>query len=89
MISWKRVVKDDCVRSCLIELKFFLLSKSDVNPIHRVLMFLPYFFARTKQDAVHSGQHHLDLYVSLFIGSIDVKNTVCLVLKCCPPSVLQ
>ena len=42
-MSWKRVVKDDCVRSCLIELKAFLLSKFDVKPIHRVLMFLPYF----------------------------------------------
>ena len=42
-ISWKRFVKDDCVRSCLIELESFLLSKLDVNPIHSVLMFLPYF----------------------------------------------
>ena len=42
-ISWERVAKDECVRSCLIELKSFLLSKFDVDPIHRVLMFLPYF----------------------------------------------
>ena len=42
-ISWKRIVKDDCVRSCLTELKSFLLSKLDVNPIHRVLMCLPLF----------------------------------------------
>ena len=41
-ISWERVVKDDCVRSCLIKLQSFLLSKFDVNPIHSVLMFLPY-----------------------------------------------
>ena len=43
-ISWKCVVKDDCVRSCLIELNSFLLSKSDVDPIHRVLMFSSTFF---------------------------------------------
>ena len=42
-ISWECVVKDDCVRSCLIELKSFLLSKFYVDPIHRVLMFLPRF----------------------------------------------
>ena len=42
-VSWERVIKVDCVRSCLIELKSFLLSKFDVNPIHSVLTFLQYF----------------------------------------------
>ena len=42
-ISWECVVKNDCVRSCLTELKSFLQSKFDVDPIHRVLMFLPRF----------------------------------------------
>ena len=42
-ISWECVVKDDGVRSCLIELKSFPLSKFYVDPIHRVLMFLPRF----------------------------------------------
>ena len=36
-------MKNDGVRSCLIELQSFLLSKFDVDPIHRVLMFLPCF----------------------------------------------
>ena len=36
-------MKNDDVRSRLVELQSFLLSKSDVNPIHRVLMFLPCF----------------------------------------------
>ena len=40
------------------------MSKFDVTPIHRVLMFLPYFVVCFKQDAVHPGQLHLDLYVS-------------------------
>ena len=35
--------KNDGVRSCLIELQSFLLSKVDVDPIHRVLMSLPCF----------------------------------------------
>ena len=42
-ISWEGVVEDDDVRSCLMELNTFLLSKFDVDPIHRVLMFLPLF----------------------------------------------
>ena len=42
-LSWKRVVKNDCVRSCLVELESSPLSKPDINPIHCVLMFLPYF----------------------------------------------
>ena len=42
-ISWECFVKNDCVRSCLIELQSFLLSKVDVDPIHRILMSLPCF----------------------------------------------
>ena len=42
-ISWECVVKNDGVRSRLIELQSFLLSNFDVDPIHRVLMFLPCF----------------------------------------------
>ena len=42
-ISWECIVEDDCVRSCLIDLQSFSLSKFDVDPIHRVLMFLPIF----------------------------------------------
>ena len=41
--SWKCFVKNDSVRSCLIELQSFLQSKIDVDPIHCVLMFLPCF----------------------------------------------
>ena len=53
-ISWESVVKDDRIRSCLIELKSYLFRKFDVSSI---------LFACTKQDAVHSGQFDLDLYV--------------------------
>ena len=42
-ISWERFVKNDCVRSCFIELQSFFQSKIDVDPIHRILMFLPCF----------------------------------------------
>ena len=36
-------MKNDGVRSCLIELQYFLQSKIDVDTIYRVLMFLPCF----------------------------------------------
>ena len=63
-ISWKRVVKDDCVRSFLIELKSFLLSKFDVNPIHRVLMFLPYFLlVPSKTRCIHVNF----IWISMFL----------------------
>ena len=42
-ISWECFMKNDSVRSCLIELQFFLQSKIDVDPIHRILMLLPCF----------------------------------------------
>ena len=35
--------EDDGLRSCLIELQSFPLSKIDVDPIHGILMFLPCF----------------------------------------------
>ena len=40
-IGWECIVKDDGVRSRLIELQSFLLNKFDVDPIDHVLMFLP------------------------------------------------
>ena len=73
-ISWECSVKDDCVRLRLIELQSFLLSQFDVNPIHRVLMFLPYFLLVPRRGTsrwITSGS-----LCSLFIGSTGVKNTV-------------
>ena len=40
-ISWKCFIKDDCIRSCLIEIQSFLNRKIDVDPIYRVLMSFP------------------------------------------------
>ena len=42
-ISWKCFVKNDGVRSSLIELQSFPQSKIDVDPIYCVLMSLPCF----------------------------------------------
>ena len=42
-ISWKCIVKNDGVRSSLIELQSFLQSKIVVVPVHCVLMSLPCF----------------------------------------------
>ena len=42
-ISWKCLVKNDRVRSSLIEFQYFLNSKLDVDPIYCVLMSFPCF----------------------------------------------
>ena len=42
-INWECFVKNNSVRSSLIELKSFLQSKVDVDPIHSILLFLPRF----------------------------------------------
>ena len=40
-ISWKCSLKDDCIRSSLIECQSLLNRKININPKYRVLMFLP------------------------------------------------
>ena len=39
--SWKCSLKDDCIRSSLIECQSLLNRKININPKYRVLMFLP------------------------------------------------
>ena len=85
-ISWERVVKDDCVRSCLKELKSFLLCVFDVDPRHRVLTFLPFFCLYQARRGASKSITSRSL-CSLFIRSTDVKNTVCLLLNFCPPGI--
>ena len=50
-------MQNDSVGSCLIELQSFLQSKIDVDPIYRVLMFLPCMLVH---DAVHSRRSYQD-----------------------------
>ena len=47
-ISWECIVKYDCVRSCLIELQSFPLSKLYIDPIHRVLVPSPLLLVQCK-----------------------------------------
>ena len=42
-ISWERIVKDDCITSCLLELQTFPMSKLNIDPIHRVIVPFPRF----------------------------------------------
>ena len=86
-ISKECVVKDDCVRSCLIELQSFPLTKLYIDPIHRVFMSFPLSVC-TMQDVVRSRQAYTDLLCCLSMGFTAVKNTVCLSLpKFCPPGI--
>ena len=69
-ISWECFVKNDSVRSCLIELQSFLQSKVDVDPIHRILMFLPCF--------VCTYCARRDASMSIVSGSTSRKKEYCL-----------
>ena len=84
-ISWKCCMKNDSVRSSLIELQSFLHCKIDVDPIHCVLMFIHascmYCAWRGTLKSIVSGSLWF-----LFMGSTGRKNTVCLLLKIWPPS---
>ena len=83
-ISWECFVKNDGVRSCLKELQSFLQSKVDVDQIHRVLMFLPCFVhVLCKTRCLQVDRVRI---LVIFVHRIDKqKNTVCLLLKFCPP----
>ena len=85
-ISWECIVEDDCVRSCLIDLQSFSLSKLNIDPVHRILVHFPLLLVRCK---TWFGQ--IKLYWILMIlmhGIHAVKNTVCLsLLEFCPPGV--
>ena len=79
-ISWKCFLKDDCIRSSLIECQPFLNSKIDVDPIYCVLMSLPcvmQVLCMTRYtQSITSGSLLL-----LSVGSTSRKNTVCLLLE--------
>ena len=53
-ITWKCFMKNDSVRSSLIELQSFLHSKIDVDPVYCVLTSLPCIM----HDAVHSSRSY-------------------------------
>ena len=73
-------MKNDSVRSCLIELQSFLQSKVDFDPKHRIFDVSSMLYARIVQDAVLESRSCQDP-CSLSIRSTDRKNTVCLLLK--------
>ena len=55
-ISWQCFVKNDSVRSSLIELQFFLQSKIDVDPIQLCSDVSSMHYACIVHDAVHSSR---------------------------------
>ena len=60
------------------------MSKFDVDPMHCVLIIPSTLSDGSMKDAVLPSQCCSNL-CALFIGSTDVKNTVCVLLKFCPP----
>ena len=60
-ISWRCIVKDDCITSCLMELQSFSLSKLQIDPITQYSGVFSTSCACTMQDVVWSSQAHADL----------------------------
>ena len=81
--NWKCFMKNDGVRSSLIELQSFLQSKVDIDPIHHMLMFLPCFLhvlcmtRYTQVDRIRI----LAILVHGIHKQKEHSNTVCLMLK--------
>ena len=80
-IGWECVVKDDGVRSRLIELKYFPLSKFYIDPVNRVLMSSPLFLLVPCKTWYFQVDVHSGCLCSLSIGFTGRKNTVCRLLK--------
>ena len=80
--------KDDCVRSSLIECESVLFWASLISTQYTV--FRCFFHAVCRYRARRAAFRSMlfGSLCSLFIGSTDVKNTVCLSLpKICPPGI--
>ena len=86
-ISCGCIVEDDCVRSCLIELQSFPLSRLYIDP-HTLYLGAFSTFACTMQDVAWSNQALADRCDSYAWEFTTVKNTVCLsLLEFCPPAI--
>ena len=69
-------MKNDGVRSFLMELQYFLQSKVDVDPIHLMLMFLPCFvhvLCKTRCLQVDRAR-----ILVIFVHRIDKQKKYCL-----------
>ena len=69
-------MEDDCVRSCMIELKSLVLSKFDVDPIHHVLVSFPRFLLVPCKTWV--GQVKLVRIFGFFVHEIHSRKEYCL-----------
>ena len=87
-ISWECIVKDDCITSCLIEFESFTLSKLQIDPIHRVLVFFTRFLHVPCKTWFGQIKFLYGSLCSLSMGFTAVKTTVCLsLLEFCPPGI--
>ena len=63
-------MKNDSVRSCLIELQSFPLSKLYIDPVHRVLVHFPLLLVRCK---TWFGQIKLYLILMILMRGIHSR----------------
>ena len=80
-------MKNDGVRSRLIELQSFLQIMINVDPNTQCFDVSSMLYACIVQDAVLSKSIVSGSLCSLSIGSTGRKNLVCLLVKFCPPSI--
>ena len=75
-ISWKCSLKDNCIRSSLIEFQSFPNRKIDINPKYRVLMFLP----STMQVLCTTWYREINMcrILMLFVSEINRQEEYCL-----------
>ena len=73
-------MKNDSVRSCLIELQSLIQSKVDVDPIHRIFDVASMLYACIVQDAVLLSRSCQDPY-GFGLWDPQAENTVCLLLN--------
>ena len=75
-MSWKYSLKDDCIRSSLIECQSFPNRKINIDPIFRVLVFLPCVM----QVLCTTWYIQVNLFriVMLFVSGIKKQKEYCL-----------
>ena len=83
-LSRECFTKNDGIRSRLMKLLSFLLSKFDVDPMHSVLLFLMYSARRGAPNSIVAGS-----LCFLSIGSTGKKNCLSVQIFDLPVSILN
>ena len=86
-ISWECFVKNDSVRSCVIETSILSVDQVVFRPNTPYFDVSSMLCACIVHDAVLPSRSCQDPCVRCPVGSTGRKNTLCLLLKICPPGI--